>query len=69
MTKVYTIAHVPDDLRQAWLQHLRDFDTAHPGCHFEVAVDAPNATLADMIQTLVLNPKLDFMQIFERGKP
>lgn len=66
MTKIFTTAHVPDELRQAWLQHLRDFDTAHPGCHFEVAVDAPEASLAEMVAELRLNPELTFQQIFER---
>ena len=39
--KIYTMAEVPDELRQAWLQHLRDFDAVHPGCRFEVLADAP----------------------------
>jgi hypothetical protein len=64
--KVFTVAHVPADLRQAWLQHLRDFDAAHPGCHFEVAIDAPDASLAQMVDQLRVNPALTFTQIFER---
>lgn len=66
--KIFTIAHVPDDLHQAWLQHLRDFDIAHPGCHFEVAGDAPEASLAEMIEQLRVEPGLTFTKIFRRER-
>lgn len=65
--RVFTIAHVPEGLHQAWLQHLRDFDTAHPGCDFEVLVDAPHLSLAEMVQMLQVDPALTFQQIIERG--
>ena len=68
MTKIFCIAHVPPELEQAWLQHLRDFDTAHPGCHFEVGIDAPKETFAEMVERLRIEPGLSFMQIFEREK-
>lgn len=64
--KIFTVAHVPDELGQAWLQHLRDFDIAHPGCHFEVGFDAPGMPLAEMVEMLKLDPELSFTQIFER---
>jgi hypothetical protein len=64
--KVFTIAHVPDELQHAWLQHLRDFDTAHPGCHFEVAIDAPDMSLAKMLKAIQITPGLTFQQIWER---
>lgn len=65
--KIYTIAHVPVALQQKWLQHLRDFDTANPGCHFEVAIDAPpDESLTEMVQRLRVNPELTFHKIFER---
>jgi hypothetical protein len=64
--KIFTIAHVPEELQPAWLQHLRDFDTAHPGCHFEVALDAPDASLEEMVERLRVEPSLTFTKIFER---
>jgi hypothetical protein len=64
--KIFTVAHVPDELAQAWLQYLREFDTAHPGCHFEVGMDAPGMPMAKIIELLQINPKLDFQAIFER---
>ena len=66
--KIFTIAHVPRELEQRWLQHLRDFDTAHPGCHFEVLADAPDATFGEMIEMLRVNPGLSVMQIVERKR-
>lgn len=66
--KIFTVAHVPEALSQAWLQHLRDFDTAHPGCHFEVGVDGPEASFADMLKMLRVEPDLTFTKIYERAK-
>ena len=66
MMKIFTVAHVPTELQKAWLQHLRDFDTAHPGCHFEVMADAPDMPMSEIIETLQLNPGLDFQAIFKR---
>lgn len=65
--KIFTIAHVPSELHQKWLQHLRDFDAANPGCHFEIAIDAPDVPLADAVARLVVEPNLSFTKIFMRG--
>jgi len=67
--KIFTVADVPDELSQAWLQHLREFDDAHPGCHFQVAADAPELPMAKIIEMLQINPGLDFQAVFERSKP
>jgi hypothetical protein len=66
--KIFTIAHVPPELGQAWLQHLRDFDVGHPGCHFEVGLEAPDLTIAEAIEMARLDPALTFTKIFERKK-
>lgn len=66
--KIFTQAHVPAGLTQAWLQHLRDFDTANPGCHFEIGIDGPDEGMATMINRLRINPGLTFTTIFERTK-
>lgn len=66
--KIFTTATVPDHLAKDWLQHLRDFDTAHPGCHFEVKVDAPDMPLAEMVETLRVNPGFTFTDIIERKR-
>jgi len=55
-------------LVQPWLQHLRDFDVAHPGCHFEVMTATPEKSIAQVIETLQINPGLTFTEVFERKK-
>jgi hypothetical protein len=67
MTKTFIIAHIPPELEKAFMQHVRDFDVAHPGCHFEIGLEAPNASLADAIEILRVEPGLTFTEIFERA--
>jgi hypothetical protein len=66
MITVFTRADLPDDLMQQWLQHLRDFDVAHPGCHFEIMADAPTRNVREMAELLRVEPELTFTEIFER---
>ena len=66
--KIFTAADVPDELAKAWLQHLRDFDTAHPGCHFEVIAEAPAMSLTEIVETMRVNPELSVTQVFERQR-
>jgi hypothetical protein len=66
MVKIFTLATVPPELANAWLQHLRDFDTAHPGCRFEVMADLPEQPLMEMVQMLRVNPALSFTAVFSR---
>lgn len=67
--KIFTVAHVPDALANAWLQHLRDFDTANPGCHFEVIAEGagPKMTMKEMVEALRVEPELTVTEMFERG--
>ena len=65
---IFTRATVPEELQQKWLQHLRDFDTANPGCHFEVGIDGPDEPFATMIKRLTVEPGLNFTKIFDRAK-
>jgi hypothetical protein len=69
--KIHTIAHLPEDLVQAWLQHLRDFDVAHKGCHFEVCADMPDKSLPEMIEIIRVKPATTFETFFmlpDKGK-
>ena len=36
---IITRVLIPEALTKAWLQHVRDFDIAHPGCHFDMMVE------------------------------
>lgn len=65
-TTVCLLAHVPEGTEQQFLQYIRDYDTAHPDCHFEMIVDRPHLRFAEMIEMLRLNPKLDIMKIMKR---
>ena len=68
MTKIFTRADIPERWQQEWLQHLRDFDASHPGCHFEVMADAPEASLAEIVDMLRVDPALTFTAIWERKR-
>ena len=68
MIKVFTIAHVPKDMVREWLQHLRNFDATHPGCHFEVGMDAPEVSIAEAVSALRIDPALTFTAIYSRKK-
>jgi hypothetical protein len=66
MSKIYTVAYVPEGLEQAWLQHLRDFDARYPQCHFEVMAEVPDKPMAEIVEMMRVNPTLDFTTILER---
>ena len=63
---IATVAHMPDELGQAWLQHLRDFDAQHPGCHFNVLGDTPDKSIAEVVKMLEVNPALTLIDIIGR---
>lgn len=65
-SKLFIVAHVPPGLERALLQHVRNFDTAHPGCHFEIGIDGPQQSLSEMAEMLRVDPALTFTQIFQR---
>jgi len=64
--KIHTIADVPVDVADAWLQHLRDFDTAHPGCHFQVFALAPEMTIEEVRHMMDIDPPLPVKNIYRK---
>jgi hypothetical protein len=64
--KVFIIGHVTPDLERAFLQYVRDFDTNHPGCHFQIAVHGPSMTIEEMMEAVRIDPPLTFTKVFER---
>ena len=52
-TKLTLSAQLPDDLIGDFLQHVRDFDIAHPGCHF--AMVASSELSLEEMQTILKN--------------
>jgi hypothetical protein len=67
--KIFTVAELPAELAQAWLQHLRDFDSTHPDCHFQAFADTPEINMAEAIKMVTITPGLTFEQYFARLKP
>jgi len=61
---IITRAFVPQALTHAWLQHLRDFDTLHPGCHFEIMLEDSGLTMREMIDKITLDPEMNFISFF-----
>lgn len=64
---VFVRGYMPRSLLNKFIQHIRDFDTAHPDCHFEMNMDVPDMTNAEIIDMVRVNPELTFTQIFKRG--
>jgi hypothetical protein len=60
MAVIHTKAILPDEMVQAWLQHLRDFDTAHPGSHFEVTAESEGKTVGDLMRSVDIHPPLEW---------
>ena len=52
------LAEIPDELAQQWLQYVRDFDVAHPGCHFNIIAVAPDMTVSDLMRATEIAPPL-----------
>lgn len=64
--RILTLVEIPEELSRDWLQHLRDFDDAHPGCHFKVAADAHDMSLDELMEVVQLDPPLAFTSVFKK---
>lgn len=65
MIVIFTIAHMPDEeTGKRWLQHMRDFDTANDGCHFQVLANAPDLNLDQVKEMLNISPGFDLRSVF-----
>lgn len=61
--KVFATWDIPDQLRNALLRHLHDFNAAHPGCRFEAFVQStPTVAVAKMLG----EPAVSVAQVLER---
>jgi hypothetical protein len=57
--KIAIFTDIPDELAKPLLQHIRDFDTAHPGvCKFQIIANAPNKSTKEIVQELDIKPPL-----------
>jgi hypothetical protein len=64
--KLFATWNIPDELRNALLRHLDEFEVAHPGCRLEIFVEnSPPVTTAEILR----EPDLSIAQVLERGGP
>jgi hypothetical protein len=64
--KVFATWDIPDELRNALLEHLRDLNKLYPGCRFEAFVQStPTVPMADVLA----EPAASIAQIGERQAP
>ena len=55
-------AEIPDESAQAFLQHIRDFDAAHPGCKFEILAHSETGTMGSLMKIIEgITPAFDVM--------
>jgi hypothetical protein len=63
MSKIIITANVPRSIRRAFLQHVRDFDLANPGCHFKIIAFAKDETVDEALTHLDIDPPLPHLQV------
>lgn len=63
--KVFVIAHIDAELAKAFTQHIRDFDVANPGNHFEIMHEGPDESTVEMIEIMQITPGLKFSDFFK----
>ncbi len=67
--RITTVATIPDELAKAWLQHLRDFDVANPGCHFNIVASASDFSTEAIVEVLDgIEPPLPMKKVIRRGQ-
>lgn len=67
--KLCILADIPEDadVHHSLLQHIRNFDVAHPGCHFEITEHLPNISLQEAIDILRrVNPELKYFNVITK---
>jgi hypothetical protein len=56
--KIIVTVELPDERVHDFFQHLRNFDTANPGCKFMMIANAPNKTVEEIAKILDVQPPL-----------
>jgi len=59
-------ADIPDALGKVFLQHLRDFDVGHDGCHFQMMISAPELSEREVNDMFDVVPPFPFMQAMRK---
>jgi hypothetical protein len=64
--KTVLVAEIPEHLIEAWVQHVRDFDSSHADCHFEI-LSASSRSLEDINKMLDrIDPPFEFRGTFRK---
>jgi hypothetical protein len=69
MAKIILDAAVPNEMLQALLQNVRDFDLSHEGCHFSISIEAPDIS-AETMQAIfhAIRPPFETLEVYPAGK-
>lgn len=66
--RMSVLAEIPDRYAEEWLLHMRAFDLAHLGCHFQLVADAPNLSTESVAEMLKRTPGFDSVVVVPRDK-
>lgn len=58
MIKFMVMVELDDELGNAWLQHVQNFNNKYPKCKFEVVASAPEKTTGEIANMLKITPPL-----------
>lgn len=61
-------ATVPQELANLYIQHLRDFDKRHAGCHLEIMLEDSGITLTEALELILRQPGLTFQEVILRKR-
>jgi hypothetical protein len=61
--RIGIIGDVPDELAEQFLQHVRDFDAAHEGCHFDIMASTEMGTEAVKALLGGIDPAFDNIKV------
>ena len=67
-TNVFIEADIPTNLLRNFLQHIRDFDTNNPSCHFSIIGITPNLTTEQAAEAMNVVPGLDVVVISSKDQ-
>jgi hypothetical protein len=66
--KLFIVADVPDALAKTLLQHVRNFDMEHPGCHFKMSMQVPDMDIEQMVEALQIDPPFRYQTIIKKDE-
>lgn len=66
--KIITLSYFPhDELFEAWLKHVKEFDNKHADCEFVTVAAANNSTIDEAIAMIKSCPDMKVQAILKKG--